>query len=123
MCSSDLIDKAKSEAQKLKKSIESGLKETPQNNSNRMVLEALDAKVGLFLGQTTIDQLRIEFGNISKVLVNHFKTQPNEARLYQLFFCPMFPKGYAFWIQPLKEELRNPYWGKEMLECGVMRPW
>ncbi len=66
-------------------------------------------------------QLRIQFGKISQVVIGYLKVHPTENKNYQLFFCPMFPQGYAFWIQSKKEGLSNPYWGKEMLTCGVRR--
>lgn len=38
----------------------------------------------------------------------------------KIYRCPMYPKPgqSAFWIQA-KEPLRNPFFGSEMLECGV----
>lgn len=40
-----------------------------------------------------------------------------DAKIYK---CPMFPKigQNAFWVQA-KPPLRNPFFGSEMLECGV----
>jgi Cu(I)/Ag(I) efflux system membrane fusion protein len=33
------------------------------------------------------------------------------------YYCPMVPGGGGDWMQP-GGELRNPYWGSEMLRCG-----
>lgn len=76
-----------------------------------------------FLDSKNNNEYRIRFGNISKIIVTHLKSHKEQTKDLQLFYCPMFPQGYAFWVQKKKEPLANPYWGKEMLTCGVKRPW
>ncbi len=39
------------------------------------------------------------------------------ARPFQHMFCPMVKGGEGDWLQD-GEELRNPYWGSQMLTCG-----
>jgi Cu(I)/Ag(I) efflux system membrane fusion protein len=36
---------------------------------------------------------------------------------YSHMFCPMVKGGAGDWLQP-NTELRNPYWGSQMLTCG-----
>ncbi len=35
------------------------------------------------------------------------------------YYCPMVPGGGGDWLQS-EGELRNPYWGSEMLTCGEL---
>ncbi|MCM2369970.1 efflux RND transporter periplasmic adaptor subunit [Aporhodopirellula aestuarii] len=42
---------------------------------------------------------------------------PRTATSLYHMYCPMVPGGGGDWMQADKE-LRNPYWGSEMLECG-----
>jgi hypothetical protein len=41
----------------------------------------------------------------------------NSREPFTHFFCPMVPGGGGDWLQP-GGELRNPYFGSEMLRCG-----
>lgn len=93
---------------------------TPQEKD---LVKELVSKESNLAESTDLASLRISFGNFSRPLVDYLKANKQESKGYQLFFCPMFPKGYAFWIQPDGEALANPYWGREMLTCGVKRPW
>lgn len=119
----DSLDKAKASALAMKASVEKelGKKDIP-NNFKSVLQDSLNELPKLLTADTILDS-RIAFGNISKTWVAHLKSTKSQADRYSLFFCPMFPQGYAFWVQPKSEPLRNPYWGKEMLECGVKRPW
>jgi hypothetical protein len=103
----------------LNRSLETQLK----TNSNDEELKALKDFVGVFQKCQNLTEARNKFGQISQIFVNHLKAHPEQTKKIQLFFCPMYSQGYAFWIQPDKESLANPYWGKEMLTCGVKRPW
>ncbi len=42
---------------------------------------------------------------------------PTTAQKLTHYYCPMVPGGGGDWMQP-GGELRNPYWGSEMLTCG-----
>lgn len=44
---------------------------------------------------------------------------PKLATKLTHFYCPMVPGGGGDWMQP-GGELRNPYWGSEMLSCGEL---
>jgi len=68
--------------------------------------------------------LRKAFGEMSEFWVEKVKKEKPLQADWQLFFCPMTPKGvYGFWIQPKNTELKNPYYGAKMLTCGVKRSW
>jgi hypothetical protein len=107
---------------KFKKSLETLLK-GELNESEETEMKNLLSSVTQFTDSKNGAEYRINFGNISKVFITHLKSHKTETKGLQLFFCPMFPQGYAFWFQKKPEVLANPYWGKEMLSCGVKRPW
>lgn len=64
-----------------------------------------------------IDAAREKFNALSNAvieLVNGHLPEKAAAK-YTLFYCPM-AKGY--WLQTDAKQLRNPYYGSGMLECG-----
>lgn len=56
---------------------------------------------------------RKEFGTLSEKAINLAKGQSG----YFVAYCPMAKKS---WVQS-SEKIANPYEGKEMLSCGVIR--
>jgi hypothetical protein len=56
---------------------------------------------------------RKEFGTLSEKAVNLAKGQSG----YYVAYCPMAKKS---WVQT-SEKISNPYEGKEMLSCGVIK--
>ena len=68
--------------------------------------------------------VRKSFGELSEQWVEKLKKDKTLQDQWQLFFCPMTPKGvYGYWLQPKNTDLRNPYFGAKMLTCGVKRKW
>lgn len=59
-----------------------------------------------------IEELRTSFKTLSEVYIEH--GDKKEMGTHQKATCPM---AKAKWIQK-PGPLRNPYYGKEMLECG-----
>jgi PBP1b-binding outer membrane lipoprotein LpoB len=63
---------------------------------------------------------REHFVLLSKDINDLIKTFGTEQKLYQ-DFCPMADEGKgAIWISEVKE-IKNPYFGSEMLTCGSVR--
>lgn len=60
----------------------------------------------------SIEELRTSFKKLSDVYMAHGKKKELEG--LQKASCPM---AEAKWVQK-KGDLRNPYYGKSMLECG-----
>jgi len=60
----------------------------------------------------SIEELRTSFKKLSEVYITNGKKKELEG--LQKASCPM---AEAKWVQK-KGELRNPYYGKSMLECG-----
>jgi len=67
---------------------------------------------------STLDEIRPVFDQVSQTILEiEKKFGHSEDTHFVEAFCPMaFEKG-ASWLQ-LGEELRNPYYGAEMLNCG-----
>jgi hypothetical protein len=64
-----------------------------------------------------IDQQRAHFAMLSKDINDLIKTFGTKQKLYQ-DYCPMYDEGKSgYWISETKE-IRNPYYGSEMLSCG-----
>ncbi|NBX75246.1 MAG: DUF3347 domain-containing protein [Proteobacteria bacterium] len=67
---------------------------------------------------------RKAFGLYSEGAVGFVKANEKLKTHWELFYCPMVPKGtFGYWVQPQGESLLNPYYGAKMLTCGVKRPW
>ncbi|KIA87363.1 DUF3347 domain-containing protein [Flavobacterium sp. AED] len=81
---------------------------------------AADAKEhAKLIGNTVgkIDQQRAHFAMLSKDVNDLIKTFGTKQKLYQ-DYCPMYDEGKSgYWISEIKE-IRNPYYGSEMLSCG-----
>lgn len=67
-----------------------------------------------------LDSQKKEFVILSELIYDAVKTFGlNDVSYYH--FCPMANDGKgAYWLSE-SEEVRNPYFGKEMLECGDMK--
>lgn len=70
---------------------------------------------------TQLKQARIGFGSISRQFVGLLGRHGGKAMLNRelyLYECPMAgPFGYKLWVRP-NQNMRNPYMGKVMLDCG-----
>ena len=64
-------------------------------------------------GSKSIAEYRDRFQKVSEILLPWMKKHKIKGLI--LAYCPM---KKAYWLQA-KGELRNPYYGAEMLECGV----
>ncbi len=72
----------------------------------------------------SMEEMRLVFRPLSHALLRaatHVRG-PTTANRLKHMFCPMVPGGGGDWMQ-FDRELRNPYWGSEMLTCGETVPW
>ncbi|HEX9152559.1 MAG TPA: DUF3347 domain-containing protein [Flavobacterium sp.] len=75
------------------------------------------AHIGTSFGK--IDHQREHFAMLSKDVNDLIKIFGTKQKLYQ-DYCPMYAEGKnGYWISETKE-IRNPYYGSEMLNCGRM---
>ena len=72
------------------------------------------------LDRVSLREARVDFKPISRaVLQLAARTRAADAEnAFIHFYCPMVPGGEGDWLQT-SEPLANPYWGSEMLRCGV----
>ena len=61
-----------------------------------------------------IDEARDHFAKVSARIIPIAKKAKSKDR--EIVYCPM---KKARWVQA-KGDIKNPYYGKEMLECGVI---
>ena len=69
--------------------------------------------------QGNLETARRGFRVVSHALLRTAAIARGERTAEQLihFYCPMVPGGGGDWMQE-QGELRNPYWGSEMIQCG-----
>jgi len=68
-----------------------------------------------------LDSLRKQFSGVSEVLRGILKKYEykEDLKLY-LSFCPMALGNGAYWVSD-SDQIKNPYFGPEMLECGEVK--
>ena len=67
---------------------------------------------------TDLDSLRARFDSLSVALYEEVKQHPDTSQTLYKQYCPMaFDNRGAFWLSDEKE-IKNPYFGDEMLTCG-----
>lgn len=68
--------------------------------------------------ESKIDQQRQHFKAVSKNITDMVAITGTEQKLYEQY-CPMYDGGAA-WLST-EEEVRNPYYGSQMLTCGKVQ--
>ncbi|MEM1068886.1 MAG: efflux RND transporter periplasmic adaptor subunit [Planctomycetota bacterium] len=68
-----------------------------------------------------IEDSRVAFRTVSHALIKAMQFARGEKTKNGVnhFFCPMVPGGGGDWLQA-NADLKNPYWGAEMLACGEL---
>jgi hypothetical protein len=67
-----------------------------------------------------LEHQREHFAMLSKDINDLIKTFGSDQKLYQ-DYCPMYDDGKgAIWISETKD-IKNPYYGSQMLTCGSMK--
>jgi len=73
-----------------------------------------------FVEATTIEQRRIIFSRVSLAVENQIAKEKIISGAIYKQYCPMAFNGKgAYWLSDSKE-VRNPYFGDQMLKCGVV---
>lgn len=81
------------------------------------IVPELNRSAGL-IAQSKLDVQRKNFVSLSNSVYSLVKTFEAGRAVYQVY-CPMY-EGGASWISDSKE-IQNPYYGKEMLNCGTVK--
>ncbi|MFV8345033.1 DUF3347 domain-containing protein [Flavobacterium sp. ZB4P13] len=88
-----------------------------KNKYNDIVAEAKEHVKHIGDNAGKMDHQREYFALLSKDMNDLIKTFGTDQKLYQAY-CPMYNEGKnGYWISETKE-IRNPYFGSEMLNCG-----
>lgn len=80
-------------------------------------LEAIEAHATTLLKKDDVEAQRVQFGFLSQALINALTAFGVEGTYY-VQYCPMaFNNAGANWLSN-EEQIRNPYFGDQMLTCG-----
>ncbi len=76
------------------------------------------------LGSTTdLEPARAAYRDMSHALLDYLDAHPDAREGTYLMYCPMtFDNHGAYWVARVPE-IRNPYEGSRMLECGAKLAW
>jgi hypothetical protein len=69
----------------------------------------------------SLAEARKRFGEVSRAVVALIAAEPELGAGRYVLECPM-AEGYQKWVQT-SEQVSNPYFGHEMLECGATSKW
>lgn len=89
-----------------------------EKNKYRTVFAAMDSNVKhISENADKLDHQRKYFALVSKDMTELIKTFGSNKKLY-VDYCPMYDGGKSgYWISEIKE-IKNPYFGSEMISCG-----
>ncbi|QFZ54863.1 DUF3347 domain-containing protein [Oceanihabitans sp. IOP_32] len=90
--------------------------DTQQSELKDIVEDAVEHAV--HISESDIAHQREHFKVLSKDVIDMVAITGAEMKLYEQF-CPMYDGGTA-WLST-KEEVRNPYYGSQMLKCGKVQ--
>ncbi len=77
----------------------------------------IETETDNLIAETDVDEQRIYFERISNAMIQMVESfNPVEYTLYHQS-CPMIHDGSADWLSR-QEEIRNPYRGDRMMNCG-----
>ena len=78
----------------------------------------MDKQVKLLVYSAKIDEQRIAFSGFSDQFYKAIRTFGLMGKTVHYQFCPMAKDGKgAYWMSESKE-IRNPYFGAKMIDCG-----
>lgn len=107
-----LSDAAK--AQAAAKQLQSQLQ---QGNSPENALKMADS----IAVNSDLKMQRLTFTNLSNTLIPVFRKAALANGAFYVQFCPMANEGNGGYWLAAEEEVRNPYYGDEMLNCGEVK--
>lgn len=80
--------------------------------------EQLESAAEMMQNAATLEALRTHFEMLSEAMIEATESFGLEKEKVYKHFCPMaFDNKGAFWLSEI-EEIRNPYFGEAMLNCG-----
>ena len=103
-------------AQSLKSFDASSYSTSEQNELKDIIEDATEHAE--HIGESDIKHQREHFKTLSKDVTDMIAITGSTTKIYEQF-CPMYDGGTA-WLST-KEEVRNPYYGSQMLKCGKVQ--
>ena len=117
-------EKASSEAKKVKKSVQAVDMDLLKGDTHMVwmdQLEALNSSIESIISLKDIEKQREAFSRFNQVFYKSLKTFGLDGQTAYYQYCPMaFGDKGAYWLSETKE-IRNPYFGDQMLSCGETR--
>jgi len=117
-------EKASSEAKKVKKSVQAVDMDLLKGDTHMVwmdQLEALNSSIESIINLKDIEKQREAFSRFNQVFYKSLKTFGLNGQTAYYQYCPMaFGDKGAYWLSEIKE-IRNPYFGDQMLSCGETR--
>lgn len=103
------------------KSVDMGLLEGAAHIDWMRQLDKLNAEINSIASSPDIQEQRKRFAEFTNVLYTSLKTFGLHDGIVYYQYCPMANGDQgAFWLSEIKD-IRNPYFGEEMLSCGETR--
>jgi Cu(I)/Ag(I) efflux system membrane fusion protein len=117
----DAVSKSAQKVRSNLKSVNMGLLEGEAHMDWMNQLDKLNADIDLIANSTDIQQQRKRFAEFSNNLYACLKTFGLHHGIAYYQYCPMANGDQgAFWLSEIRD-IRNPYFGEEMLSCGETR--
>jgi Cu(I)/Ag(I) efflux system membrane fusion protein len=117
-------EKAATEAKKVKKSLQAvdmGLLKGDAHLVWMDQLKTLNSAIESIISLNDIEKQREAFSRFNQVFYKSLKTFGLAGKTAYYQYCPMaFGDKGAYWLSDIKE-IRNPYFGDQMLSCGETR--
>lgn len=88
-----------------------------QGDEMKMLPADVAKQAGTLANATELKAAREAFKPLSVFLVKYLSDHKAGKGMYYEAYCPM---AHASWLQTEKE-IRNPYYGKSMLDCGTLK--
>ncbi len=88
-----------------------------QSDMKMMLVGIIEAQAEALAQAKDIKTARAAFKPLSASVITYMSHEKAGKGVYHEVYCPM---AEASWLQTGKD-IRNPYYGKEMLDCGEMK--
>jgi hypothetical protein len=90
---------------------------TTQPDLQAVLVGVIEAEADVIAQAKDIKTARAAFKPLSASVIRYMAHEKAGKGVYHEVYCPM---AEASWLQTGKD-IRNPYYGKEMLDCGEMK--
>ncbi len=92
-------------------------------HAQKAAIEKVVNGAGVLIATDSLDDARIAFVQISQGTISFIRADESLKAKWQLFHCPMVAKDQGYWVQPVGQDIANPFMGTMMPGCGSDKPW